>query len=127
MNHTLRPLTMALLMWSLSSTGCVMTPDPYYEGDLAPPLPAVVEMDSGPYYYYRDYHYRYDHDRWHYARHREGPWKELPRSHWPREVRRSGTPGLERSSVGHGPGGDLGHGQGDLGHGPGAGGWRHER
>ncbi|GFO58356.1 hypothetical protein GMST_06810 [Geomonas silvestris] len=75
--------------------GCVVGPgpDPYYGEEAPPPLPSVVELDSGPYYHYRDYHYRYENDRWHYARHREGPWHELPRSHWPHEVRQRGEAG----------------------------------
>lgn len=79
--------------------GCVVgpAPDPYYGEEAPPPLPTVVELDSGPYYHYRDYHYRYEHDRWHYARRPEGPWRELPRSHWPHEVRQHSGP--ERGPV----------------------------
>jgi hypothetical protein len=85
-------LAVAFLASSLI-TGCVVAPEPDYGVDVAPPLPDVVVLDHGPYYHYRDYHYRYENDRWHYARERNGPWRELPRSHWPKEVRRGGTYG----------------------------------
>ena len=52
-----------------------------------PILPPIVELDAEPYYYQNGYHYHYDHDRWYYARSRNGPWDELPRDHYPKEVR----------------------------------------
>jgi hypothetical protein len=86
MKNMMRMTAVAFLA-SLMFTGCVFTPAPYYGEDVAPPLPAIVELDSGPYYYYGNYHYRYENERWHYARDRKGPWSELPRSHWPKEIR----------------------------------------
>jgi hypothetical protein len=85
---------------ALIFTGCVFTPGPDYGDEIAPPLPSVVELDSGPYYHYRDYHYRYEGERWHYSRDRNGPWRELPRSHWPKEIRRGGGEGRGRMEGG---------------------------
>ena len=90
MKQMMRMLVMALFASSMF-TGCVYTPERgYYREEVAPPLPAVVEFDREPYFYQRGYHYRYEKDRWHYARERSGPWKDLPRSHWPREIRHRG-------------------------------------
>jgi hypothetical protein len=74
-------------------TACVVAPGPPGYGvgvEIAPPLPAVIELGEDPYYYQSGYYYFYNHDRWQYSRARGGPWRELPRSHWPREVRGRG-------------------------------------
>lgn len=72
-------------------TACLVSPGPGgYGVEVAPPLPAIVELDAEPYYYQSGYHYFYQNDRWHYSRTRSGPWTELPRSHWPKEVRHKG-------------------------------------
>ena len=76
------------LFASVALPGCFVAPGPpEYEVDVAPPLPAVVELDAEPYYVHGGYHYYYHDNRWQYARSRGGPWRELPRSHWPRETR----------------------------------------
>lgn len=59
---------------------------------LAPALPVVVELGFSPYYFYGGFHYHYHNDHWRYAPSRSGPWLELPRSHYPREIRRHGSP-----------------------------------
>lgn len=56
-------------------------------GITVPVLPLVVELGSEPYYSHGGYVYLYDNSRWRYARSRSGPWVELPRSHYPREIR----------------------------------------
>ena len=53
---------------------------------MAPALPAVVELYE-PYYAYGGYFYYYNNNRWYYANHRNGPWVDLPRDRYPREVR----------------------------------------
>ena len=68
----------------------VATGPPGYGVEVAPPLPAIVELGAEPYYYQSGYHYFYQHDNWHYSRSRSGPWTELPRSHWPKEIRQRG-------------------------------------
>ncbi|KAB0663799.1 hypothetical protein F6V25_15315 [Oryzomonas japonica] len=73
---------------------CMLSPGPGGYGvavtPLVPPLPAIVELDAEPYYYQSGYHYFYQNNRWQYATSRNGPWTELPRSHWPREIRYRG-------------------------------------
>ncbi|GFE56246.1 hypothetical protein [Geobacter sp. AOG1] len=73
-------------------TACVVTPGPGgYGVEVAPALPAVIELDvAQPYYYQSGYYYFYQGDRWNYSRSRSGPWAELPRSHWPKEIRQRG-------------------------------------
>src|SRR5690349_3236345 len=118
------------LLASALMGGCVVAPGPDYSEDVAPPLPAVVDLDEGNYYYYGHHHYRYDGDRWHWANDRGGPWRDLPRDRWPREVRHEGTSGHERGIGAGGPvrhehggwhsehgGPDGGHGGTDRGHG----------
>ncbi len=60
---------------------------------IAPLLPPVVVLEAEPYYYYGDYHYHYDNDRWFYSNSRRGPWAELPRDRYPKEVRYKGKGG----------------------------------
>jgi hypothetical protein len=57
---------------------------------IAPFLPPIVVLGVEPYYYYSDFHYRYTNDRWYYSRSRRGPWAELPRNRYPKEVRFKG-------------------------------------
>lgn len=79
------PLTALLL------TACVVAPAPDgYGMVVAPALPLVVELGIEPYYYHSGYYYYYNNDRWSYSHERSGPWTDLPRSHYPREVRRRG-------------------------------------
>lgn len=57
---------------------------------IVPALPAIVEIDADQYYSQNGYYYRYQGNVWVYSQSREGPWAELPRSHYPREVRYRG-------------------------------------
>ena len=57
---------------------------------LPPPLPVIVDLGPDRYFYQNDYHYYYEGDRWQYSRERGGPRSDLPRSHWPNEIRRRG-------------------------------------
>ncbi len=57
---------------------------------VAPGLPVVVELGSEPYYYQDGYYYYYHDDRWSYSHGKTGPWRDLPRDRYPREVRRRG-------------------------------------
>jgi len=85
-------------------TACIVSPGPGgYGVEVAPALPAVVVLDVEPYYYQSGYYYFYQSDRWQYSRSRSGPWAELPRSHWPKEIRhrgRDGRGGDERGGEG---------------------------
>ncbi|NMG29826.1 hypothetical protein [Aromatoleum evansii] len=71
---------------ALLLSACVVAP-PRGAVVVAPALPAIVEFDVEPYYYHRGYYYYYENSRWRYASSRSGPWVELPRSHYPREIR----------------------------------------
>ena len=96
-----RKLYFALLAAPLL-TACVMVPadrGPRYA--VAPALPPIVELDVEPYYYHSGYYYYYHNNGWSYSNARTGPWRELPRDRYPREVR----------SRGHGD--DRGRGHGD--------------
>lgn len=57
---------------------------------LPPPLPVIVDVGPDRYYYQDGYHYYYHGDRWQYSRERNGSRMDLPRSHWPREIRHRG-------------------------------------
>ncbi|MEJ2690404.1 MAG: hypothetical protein P8130_10730 [Deltaproteobacteria bacterium] len=57
---------------------------------IAPILPPVVVLETEPYYFYGDFYYHYTNDRWFYSRSRNGPWADLPRDHYPKEVRFKG-------------------------------------
>ncbi len=74
-----------------TTTSCVVTPGPEgYYGEEVSPLPPVVELGADPYYYHSGFYYYYDNDSWRYSKSRSGPWRDLPRSHWPKEVRHKG-------------------------------------
>ena len=62
-------------------TACVVGP---------PGLPVVVELGTEPYYYQDGYYYYYQNNDWRYSKSRSGPWTELPRSHWPKEIKHRG-------------------------------------
>lgn len=86
----MRRIPHAPLLAALLLAGCVVAPaDRDYDVVVAPALPVVVEFDAYPYYYYGGFYYYYhDHDRaWRYSRHKTGPWKDLPRDRYPREIR----------------------------------------
>lgn len=77
----------APLLAALVLSACVVTPadGPYV---VAPALPVVVELDVVPYYHGGYYYHYHDRDRvWSYSRSKAGPWKELPRDRYPREIR----------------------------------------
>jgi len=52
-----------------------------------PVLPHIVVMEQEPYYYHQGYHYHYKNDRWYYSKSKKGPWKDLPRNHYAKEVK----------------------------------------
>jgi hypothetical protein len=69
-------------------TGCMVESRPGGGLELVPMLPAVVEVGPDGYYAHQGYHYFYTGGGWYYSDRRDGVRRELPRSHWPREVRR---------------------------------------
>jgi len=74
-------LPLAILLFA----DCVVTPADRVV--VAPALPVVVEFGAEPYYYQQGYYYYYDNHYWRYSRSRVG---ELPRSHYPKEIRYRG-------------------------------------
>lgn len=82
------------LLWISLSTvlllsACIVAPPrhPGSELRIAPALPLVVELGAEPYYYQNGYYYFYANDRWGYSTTRNGPWSDLPRDRYPREIR----------------------------------------
>jgi len=76
-------------------TACVVVPGGRYghssgEIVMAPFLPQIVVLGAEPYYSYSGFQYRYTNDRWYYSKSRRGPWAELPRNRYPKEVRFKG-------------------------------------
>lgn len=91
---SLLSLMCLLLFATFVFTSCVVSPGPGGYGiDVAPPLPTVIELGVEPYYFHSGYHYYYQDNRWLYSRERNGTRMELPRSHWPNEVRYKGRGG----------------------------------
>jgi hypothetical protein len=79
---------------ALMLSACIVSPDHHSRGVVvAPALPVVVELDVEPYYYQSGYYYYYDNDNWRYSNTKNGPWTNLPRSHYPRETRFKGHSG----------------------------------
>ncbi|MDD5757957.1 MAG: hypothetical protein PHI06_02620 [Desulfobulbaceae bacterium] len=90
MNKIIIPSLLALALL----TSCLVVPEGRHHNRdgviLVPVLPTVVVLDPEPYYFYNGYHYHYQSSRWYYSRSRSGPWTDLPRDHYPKEVRFKG-------------------------------------
>ena len=71
--------------------GCMVAPGRRGSGVVVvPALPSIVVLEEEPYYYQGGYHYYYQNDRWSYSNSRSGPWVELPRDRYPKEVKFKG-------------------------------------
>ena len=70
----------------LMISGCTIGLDRRGDITIIPALPTTIEIDPDEYYYQDGYYYSIRGDVWFYAQTREGPWIELPRSRYPREV-----------------------------------------
>jgi hypothetical protein len=89
------------LLGSFMFGGCLMVPGPRGMGVMVvPPLPRIVVLGAEPYYVHGGYHYYYRNDGWAYSHSRSGPWVDLPRDHYPKEVR-FGEGGPGRSGPGN--------------------------
>jgi hypothetical protein len=87
----MKSLLLVALFATFTLTACVVSPGPQgYGGITVSPLPAIVELGTDPYYYQNGYYYYYQNNNWRYSNTRNGPWMQLPRSHWPKEVRYKG-------------------------------------
>lgn len=79
-------LTVLLVAFMLSA--CMVVPGRRGRSVLVvPPLPSIVVLEEEPYYHHSGYYYYYQNDRWSYSNSRSGPWAELPRGHYPKEIR----------------------------------------
>ena len=79
---------LAVLLVPLVFAGCLMVPGPRGGGvAMVPLLPPVVVLEAEPYYVHEGYYYYYQNNGWYYSHSRSGPWVDLPRDHYPREVR----------------------------------------
>jgi hypothetical protein len=60
-----------------------------YRGEtvIVPALPSIVILEEEPYYYHSGYYYHYQGNHWYYSHSRGGPWSDLPRDRYPKEVR----------------------------------------
>ena len=87
----------AVLLAALLLTGCVVAPADHDAGwVVAPALPVVVELGVEPYYFHNGFYYYYHNQRWSYSHERTGPWRELPRDRYPREIRYKDRDGRDR-------------------------------
>ena len=68
---------------------------------IVPALPETVELDADQYYSQNGYYYRYQGNVWVYSESREGPWSQLPRSHYPKQVRYKGQDNRDHDNQGH--------------------------
>lgn len=84
----MKKLVFAMLIAAFILAGCVMVRGPRGRGVvMVPALPAIVVLGADPYYYQSGFYYYYHNGVWFYSNARRGPWAELPRDRWPREVR----------------------------------------
>jgi hypothetical protein len=90
MEDMMNKLCFTLLLAALLCTACVMTAGPHGASiAIAPPLPVVVEL-ADPYYVHGGYYYYHNNQRWYYSQSQRGPWVDLPRDRYPKEVRYKG-------------------------------------
>lgn len=72
--------------------GCMVGPGPRGSGGIVvvPALPSLVVLEAEPYYQHGGYFYFYQNNNWSYSSSKSGPWVELPRDRYPREVKFKG-------------------------------------
>ena len=89
----MKKFMLAALVMATLLCACVVVPEGrrgYHGpegGEAVPYLPSTVILDADPYYNYNGFYYHYDRGNWFYSRSRRGPWADLPRDHYPRELR----------------------------------------
>lgn len=87
----MKRILIATLVAGALLTGCIAVQEgsrTYQPGRIvvAPLLPPVVVLDAERYYFYRGFHYHYNNGTWLYSGSQRGPWYELPRDRYPKEV-----------------------------------------
>jgi len=83
----MKRIFLAVLLAAFMLSACVMPGRGGHGVVVVPPLPSIVVLEEEPYYHHSGYYYYYQNDRWSYSNSRSGPWVELPRGHYPKEVR----------------------------------------
>ena len=83
----MKKMSVILVFMVLICAACVVAPGPHGSVVVVPPLPLVVDLYE-PYYEHGGFHYYHHNDRWYYSQSRGGPWNDLPRDHYPRQIRR---------------------------------------
>src|SRR4030066_1129344 len=87
----MKRMLLATLLAVFLLVGCMVVPGRRGSGVVGvPPLPPIVVLEEEPYYYHSGYYYYYQKDRWSYSNSRSGPWVDLPRDRYPKEVRFKG-------------------------------------
>ena len=84
----MKRILLAVLLVAVMLSACLVVPGRRgHDVVVVPALPTIVVLEEEPYYYHSGYHYYYQGGGWSYSRSRSGPWVELPRGHYPKEVR----------------------------------------
>lgn len=83
----MKPYALVMLAATFLLGACAVGTGYYGEAVIVPALPTIVVLEEEPYYYHGGYHYHYRGDHWYYSRSRGGPWVDLPRDRYPKEVR----------------------------------------
>jgi len=84
----MKRIFLAVLLAAFMLSACMVMSGRRGQGVVVvPPLPSIVVLEEEPYYQHSGYYYYYQNDRWSYSNSRSGPWVELPRDHYPKEVR----------------------------------------
>ena len=86
----MKKISLAVLIAVFLLEGCAVTTGYHGEAVIVPALPTIVVLEEEPYYHHSGYYYYYQGDRWSYSNSRSGPWMELPRDRYPKEVRFKG-------------------------------------
>ncbi|MDO8282581.1 MAG: hypothetical protein Q7U10_08185 [Thermodesulfovibrionia bacterium] len=89
----LRVLGMVVIFASfIMFAACVLVPAGRQDSGMVivPRLPELVILVDEPYYYHSGYYYYYQNNRWFYSHAKSGPWMDLPRGHYPKEVKYKG-------------------------------------
>jgi len=87
----MKRILLPVLFAAFLLVGCLVAPGRRGSGIVVvPALPSIVVLEEEPYYYHGGYHYYYRNGGWSYSTSRNGPWVELPRDRYPKEVRFKG-------------------------------------
>ncbi len=109
----MKTISLAVLFGVFLLAGCVVRSGYRGEAVIVPALPSIVVLEEEPYYHHGGYYYYYRGDSWSYSNSRSGPWVELPRDRYPKEVRFKGKGGERGRGDERGRGEKRGHDERD--------------